>query len=63
MSVFKGSDIIYDNGRLNMDRYSVNAIVPHISDITREIEYFYAWEIHSIKDAHIPIVLINNLEI
>jgi hypothetical protein len=60
MSAFKGTDIIYDNGKLFEDRYSANALVPYTSDITKDIEYLYAWEIHT-KDAHTPIVIYINI--
>ena len=56
MSVFKGNDIIFDNGRLNENRYSINAIVPYISEVSKDIEYLYAWEIHTGNEQHKPIV-------
>jgi hypothetical protein len=57
ISVFKGNDIIFDNGRLNENRYSNNAIVPYISEVSKDIEYLYAWEIHTNGNSHTPIVI------
>ncbi len=56
LSVFKGNDIIFDNGNLNSFKYEENALVPYISENFKDIEYFYAWEIHKGDNQHVPIV-------
>jgi hypothetical protein len=57
LAVYKGVDIIYDNGKLNTAKYGENAQAPYTSTHKNDIEYLYAYEIHNqTLSEHIPLV-------
>lgn len=41
-----GNNTIYDNGKINEDKYGQNALTPFTANLLQDIEYLYASEIH-----------------
>ena len=49
MSSFNGNDIIYNYGKIDELRFSKNAITPYMAPYNKEIDFFYATEIHGAE--------------
>ena len=46
ISSFSGNDIIYNFGKLDEFKFGKNALFPYTVPFAKEIDYFYATEIH-----------------
>jgi hypothetical protein len=60
MSSFNGNDIIYNFGKIDELRFAKNAIIQYKAPYNKEIDFFYATEIHGVdlKKTHESVVLL-----
>lgn len=58
MSSFNGNDIIYNYGKIDEMRFGKDALTPYNAPFNKEIDFFYATEIHSVdlKKSHKKVV-------
>jgi hypothetical protein len=58
MSSFNGNDIIYNYGKIDEIRFAKDALTPYRAPFNKEIEFFYATEIHGVdsKNPHEDVV-------
>jgi len=58
MSSFNGNDIIYNYGKIDDLRFGKDAVTPYNAPYNKEIDFFYATEIHGVdlKKSHEKVV-------
>jgi hypothetical protein len=58
MSSFNGNDIIYNFGKIDEIRFGKDALTPYRAPFNKEIDFFYATEIHGVelKKSHEDVV-------
>lgn len=59
MSSFNGNDIIYNYGKIDEIRFGKDALTPYRAPYNKEIDFFYATEVHGIDTKNLHQTVVN----